>query len=701
MCIQDIFNSTVDRLDKTINLYAEAQSKANPTNMEPERPIKTNSRIIRDEKYRKDMYLAFVRGALLQKSWGNYEPFEELVGQLDLKTKQKHPTTVNQLRLWINALSHVVDQLDGNNSALVDAILALPWSTLDASFVKSYTSFIGLLVSAHPEYLSATLEKCAQGLTYEFNFHEQHASLAEGSSSPVSRRSVYDRHHTLLQHLLNLIPTLPSALLPHLLRFFPHRRLSKSCQITYIRNLLRVTRYCSSLTERLLTVVIERAIQIDVEIQVEFEELEATEEENLTANEGVFDLDPFDTDATAAENLSDNDSGSDEEDDLGLSDISSDAEGLLEDEEDEPGLKDQQVDLPRIRDMVEKLDAVMKILFEYFSESSTTISSTQSEDTIPPTPNEEELRTHRTTQFFILLSIFDKVILRTLKSKCIQFLLFWYTSLDAQYLDVFQGMLISKAFIELDTPLVIRVTATSYIASFVSRATFVNKAHTQHIVHLFRQHLEDQLNVCTLEASNRPNASQYVTFYAVAQALFLIFCFRWRDLVDAEGDADDEVIGLSIGKRKWIVDLEIIPKIVNSVLNPLKICSQNVVQQFANVALKTGFLYVFPIIEANKRAEYQAFGASQATLILGDVTLHANLDTFFPFDPYRLRQSQSWIEELYRDWSSVAIEDGEEDSDEDEEEITEMQKGDVTSEGLGESFEQMSISLGKSGLAGP
>jgi RNA polymerase I-specific transcription initiation factor RRN3 len=33
-----------------------------------ERPIKTNSRIVKEEKYRKDMYLAFVRNALIQKS---------------------------------------------------------------------------------------------------------------------------------------------------------------------------------------------------------------------------------------------------------------------------------------------------------------------------------------------------------------------------------------------------------------------------------------------------------------------------------------------------------------------------------------------------------------------------------------------------------------------------------------------------------
>jgi RNA polymerase I-specific transcription initiation factor RRN3 len=129
-----------------------------------------------------------------------------------------------------------------------------------------------------------------------------------------------------------------------------------------------------------------------------------------------------------------------------------------------------------------------------------------------------------------------------------------------------------------------------------------------------------------------------------------------------------------------------------------KVCSQEVVQQFANVAHKTGFLYVYPILEANKRAEYQAHGSSQVTLIVGDVTLNAYLDTFFPFDPYRLKQSQSWIDGIYRDWDSVAIEDEEEEEEEetDEGETTKAQLEEDSSKGLGESFEQMSISPDKS-----
>ena len=91
-------------------------------------------------------------------------------------------------------------------------------------------------------------------------------TFAEGSSSPLTRRGVYDRVHTLLQHLLSLIPTLPTSLQPVLVRHFPHKRQSQACQITYIRNILRLSEYCPELADRILSLIVDRTIQIDVSV---------------------------------------------------------------------------------------------------------------------------------------------------------------------------------------------------------------------------------------------------------------------------------------------------------------------------------------------------------------------------------------------------------------------------------------------------
>lgn len=98
---------------------------------------------------------------------GNPEPFDELVNQFNPKkfVAEGVPYTAD-LRLWILALSHVVSRLERRHTALVEAIVNMPWTTMDDATVKSYTTFIGMLLSARPEYLSLVLTKIASGFTH-------------------------------------------------------------------------------------------------------------------------------------------------------------------------------------------------------------------------------------------------------------------------------------------------------------------------------------------------------------------------------------------------------------------------------------------------------------------------------------------------------------------------------------------------------
>jgi RNA polymerase I-specific transcription initiation factor RRN3 len=188
-----------------------------------------------------------------------------------------------QLRHWLLALSHVVSRLERTHSALVEAIVEIPWTTMDSTIVKSYVHFIGTLLSARPEYLSLILGKITHGFTYrssqpllvsffyltrsslaEYGHQALHAGMPEGSSSPLTRRTIYDRLHTLLRHIYSLIPTLPSTLRPLLVRDFPHKRQDQVAQTTYVRNLLRVTEYCPELFDKILALIIDHTIQIDV-----------------------------------------------------------------------------------------------------------------------------------------------------------------------------------------------------------------------------------------------------------------------------------------------------------------------------------------------------------------------------------------------------------------------------------------------------
>jgi RNA polymerase I-specific transcription initiation factor RRN3 len=127
-------------------------------------------------------------------------------------------------------------------------------------------------------------------------------------------------------------------------------------------------------------------------------------------------------------------------------------------------------------------------------------------------------------------------------------------------------------------------------------------------------------------------------------------------------------------------------------------------------------------LEANKRAGYTPSITASASApgrnhrphqlysaSLPD-SLGAELNTFFPFDPYNLPTSSRYIQGVYREWSSVAIDDGDDDDEDEDEDASDAEEQvnpppspgssipiarnttTTDDDGLGASFEVMSIS---------
>ncbi|KAG2135732.1 RNA polymerase I-specific transcription initiation factor RRN3 [Suillus bovinus] len=673
----------------TLDKYTKAHSSSMPSDspLFTSRPIATNSRVKQDEQFKKDMFLAYVNKAIREKLNGHSKDFDDLVDQFSPNKSTLAPTVPSlQLRIWLSALSHVLSRLERRHAPLVEAIVRLPWSTMDAVFVKSYIVFIGMLISARPEYLSLVLNRIAMGFTYQSGLLAVTSDLE--CSTPLTRRVIYDRQHTLLEHLLSLVPTLPSSLAPLLVQNFPHKRQPQAAHVAYIRNLLRITEYCGELSERVLGLIVDRALMVDVEIQVELEELEDAE----PTDGELFEFDPFDTIVGQEGDSSDDE---DEDVDDGLSDLSSDASS-------DSDAEDTPTDTRHVHDMVSKLDAILKLVFDHFNKlhSSIPTSVTSSPSVHPTITHDHDLQSHEphtllAIQFHTLLAIFDRSILRTFKSRYTQFLLFWYASLHPEFSDLFLGLLVDKAlFGSASASGVERAAASSYLGSFISRALFIDREGAQRAVKVLCAFLGAHLDA--VEAGNAASNNHSV-FYAVVQSIFLVFCFRWRDLQEEPDEQE-------VGRKIWISELGVVQRVITSDLNPLKVCSQNVVHQFARVAQATDFTYCFSILEANKRAPYPVF-AGVAPGSAGPHELH----TFFPFDPFKLPRSGEYIQGVYREWAAVAIDDEEEDEDDLIEEdpttdeweygqggscipITASKRGESDDDGLGASFGGMSIS---------
>lgn len=319
-------------------------------------------------------------------------------------------------------------------------------------------------------------------------------------------------------------------------------------------------------------------------------ELEELEDQAGDDQVEVFDIDPFDT-VIGQEGEMDSEDESDVEEGDNFSDLSSDAGGELDDSDEPP--PEEPMNLQHVQDMVNKLDAILKNVFDHFTHSN---SPPQPPLPTPPTPlllspldsplltppvvvprsstlSDEEIKALRRTQFYTLLSIFDRTILRTFKSRYTQFLVFWFSSLDPEFTDLFQGMLVSKALLEEDQPAVTRAAAASYIASFVSRAQFVGRESTRQTVACLCNFLKNRLDILDAvmqSGAHPPSMAQHTVFYAVTQAVFLIFCFRWRDLQQEPEDVD-ELAAADAPLSKWMAELNILKRVVQSELNPLKV----------------------------------------------------------------------------------------------------------------------------------
>ena len=325
-----------------------------------------------------------------------------------------------------------------------------------------------------------------------------------------------------------------------------------------------------------------------VEIQVELEELEAGQEQVE-----VFDLDPFDTvvGQEPSNDLEDEDDDGSEDGGDDFSDLSTEAGS--QDNDDALPFIQAPLDLDRITEMVNKLDAILKLLFDHFDRppSSTSASASPSEPstpaptrsspplspivtslhTPPPLPPADPMQ--QLAQFHALLAIFTRTILCTFKSRYTQFLLFWFASRDATFADLFLGELVAHALLEPSASEVSRAAAASYVASFVSRAMFINHDEARGAVRVLCRFLEHQVDLLEGAGSDGSDAAPPGVFYAVAQAVFLIFCFRWRELVEGGSDGEQDLMAGS-PKRMWMAELSIIQRVVACPLQPLKVSPQ-------------------------------------------------------------------------------------------------------------------------------
>lgn len=435
------------------------------------------------------------------------------------------------------------------------------------------------------------------------------------------RAGLYDRIHTALAAVINAVPAATAGLLNTLSSTFPFIEDSKRAHITYVRNLLRLADNFPEIRSSILELIIDRSLNIDVQLQVDVENLEEDIGDLIEHEEGRKLDDRF----HHAGDESDAESDSDD---------------------DSEDIDTEELRIKKLKLFVEKLDAMLDLCFKYCDDALKKPSSAEAQ-----------------SAFDLLISQFRNAILRTYRSRHTQFLLFHFAQSSSDLATRFTDSCL-EILTDKNRSDVLRVSAAAYIASFIARGA---RIETETVVYAFESLASflDNSRKLLEPACRVPELRKYGPYYAAVQAIVYIFCFRWRDLLnDLEDCADEEDDELMDGRElTWAPGIkEAFTKNFNCKLNPLKVCAPEIIEEFARLARQLQFLYIYPILEANKRLRLTVHSTLSYTTNVSRETaltgLHGEryhqLDAYFPFDPFHLPISKKWIAGEFNEWKGVS-----------------------------------------------
>ena len=237
-----------------------------------------------------------------------------------------------------------------------------------------------------------------------------------------------------------------------------------------------------------------------------------------------------------------------------------------------------------------------------------------------------------------LLIIFDSLILSTYRLRCVQFLYFYITSLQNSFADDFMGLLAGK-ILDFSQPTVTRIAASSYLASFVARAKFVDQASAKACIRLLNQCALKYIDSYNGGLVTRKTIGNHGIFYSIVQAIIYLFCFRWKQLIDMES------------KGKLPIELASFQRVLTCKLCPFKVCSQHIIEEFARITHSYNMLYCYPFMSSDMRipSPNEILEKNEMEKLNSKLVLE-RLELFFPFDPLNLPVTKHRITDIYQEW---------------------------------------------------
>jgi RNA polymerase I-specific transcription initiation factor RRN3 len=545
-------------------------------------------------------------------------------------------TASNQsVRIYLQALLANVSLLNKNCNTLVNTVLLSEWIGRGDAYFQLYTKFLGNLAASQGGYLSKILQMLVDLLGPQ-------KTRRLPDCRPVRQPRIHQRVLQTLRYITQLIPVASGSLAEAIKRRLSFDFAKHEERLTFIKNFMDLIEFVPELSTDILNSIMAELVKLDVSIQAEMDDNEDAEDvimHHISSSQTLV--------AAASQQLPGTPLRSDEEDY-----DSTTSESDIEDED----LPEDEVRRRKLKADIKQVDLIMDMLFQYYSQQSAKSSSA--------TMNQ-------------LLSQFDNIILPTYRSRHTQFLIFHFAQTSPIFVDQFVTSCIEK-LLDPHQSQYARHAAAAYFSGFVGRGVHVSPTVVTDCIEL----LCDQLTTLRTQLEplcRGPNLKRYGDFYATFQAILYIFCFRWRDLASSHEDDDDsDFDDDDITESFYFSDKlrSALTAAIFSPLNPLRVCTPVIVEQFAKLAHSLDFMFLHSKIASNQHVRLHTtqhqrtisqldinapdLGSEGGTLA-GD---NGVMEGYFPYDPYELPISRHWVQQEYVAWKGIPGEKVVEDSDE-------------------------------------
>ena len=522
---------------------------------------------------------------------------------MSLNDKSTEKIKPDNLNILLDTLSSNINRVDSSKgTTLIQSLINLNrWWELPSVTLSKYVYFIRILCSSIPKWW-------------------QDVSMNLISNFSALSLKAANEHHILLNYFLSVIPNSLQFIDSYLLKFFPNKNDTRKSLVNYISNILHLTKYCKELRFQVWSLIIEKIISIDVELQNELDEMD----------------DDIESDFEEAEE-EDND-----DDDINSEDSEKDDD---DDNEELEGVEEYNVEVNQnIKELSTKLDVILTLVSENIS----------SEVTPEGLENGEGVSVFNT-----LTTLFKTHILPTYYTRSIQYIMFHLSQQQLELMDSFLVTLIDISFAVNETSEK-RIKSLQYLGSYIARAKRLSRTQIIFVASYLTSWLNRYVIEREEEVDQLGGMERFKHFYAAFQALCYIFCFRRDIFKDLDGN--------------WECELDkFFQRMIISKFNPLKYCNENVMLMFARIAQHEDIAYCFSIIENNNNERLRGIvgkansnnktsstsfsngtSASSAVWSLATRQQFIDLQSYFPFDPLFLKNYKEMMKDYYIEWSEVS-----------------------------------------------